>query len=564
MFDFIRHYSLESLPEQDFLSHSLNQIQHFPPDYVIVAQNERSDRQSDHAVISYYRECMLVDASNRDVVFQHVDKLIDYDRLGVFTDIGTRYHHTYCDGLTNREAMESEPDYLVHFFAQIRYAVGTDAPTVDFSQPFIWFWDAYQIKNQWFYTDKAGNRHELARITYDQSTHQYRLEIRTRELRTFLACYQKVLFVRDDIGICRDDSFSDKIDRSISGRWFKYHLYSAVMDTLKNQNYLGFEGWHILEGKVTDARPRFMNAIDEFEYPVFIIGVNDNGENVKYSCDPTKLNKAGSPLYLQPVFFTPDVLEQYRNTDKYCVTDTDIECIINGHVLWGIDAEQNSEGLVQVYLGDLGTKLPGSERKKWIPYNTFPVGDMNPNRIKRDFLGLWTDTGDTPISELFLQFKNARRVVIKRFGASLWRDLDQQTQKEYSSLAIPLVNSVQSFHQGMLIIAKVFVDSLDSKFLDQYVSKGEKNEGTLSKFKRLCINYQLDLGLYSYLHSIYRYRSAGGAAHLPNSESPKVRKNLGLEDNVTPKHDFAFVCQKLAGDLQIFSESVDSMNRQNN
>ena len=87
----------------------------------------------------------------------------------------------------------------------MRDALGSTTPEVDILPSFLWFWDAYRVKDEWKYTDVTGKELPLLRFTLDISEDDeanWKLEVRALELRTFLYYCDKELL------LCTDDTYA--------------------------------------------------------------------------------------------------------------------------------------------------------------------------------------------------------------------------------------------------------------------------------------------------------------------------------------------------------------------
>lgn len=131
----------------------------------------------------------------------------------------------------------------------------------------------------------------------------------------------------------------------------------------------------------------------EEPFPDFIIGEDDFGGALRFSCDPNRLanyfgGNPDAPHYLTPVFFRRDVLQRYyEHPEKYSVEDGYLRC--GG--LWGIQIDNDSSDYVVVFLGDLGRDLPATERDYWRAFNVPPIGSMSETAFRRSFLSQFGD-----------------------------------------------------------------------------------------------------------------------------------------------------------------------------
>ena len=126
------------------------------------------------------------------------------------------------------------------------------------------------------------------------------------------------------------------------------------------------------------------------KFEKFIIGVNEKGKEIKFTCDESKLANffganPNAPNFLTRIFFKKDVLDKYYGKpSKYSIKD--------GYLLytredgvneWGIEIDNNAKNCIGVYLGDLG-RMPFEEQKYWKLYNIIN-GDFSPVSVMRDF-----------------------------------------------------------------------------------------------------------------------------------------------------------------------------------
>ncbi|NEQ78718.1 MAG: hypothetical protein F6K23_40455, partial [Okeania sp. SIO2C9] len=130
------------------------------------------------------------------------------------------------------------------------------------------------------------------------------------------------------------------------------------------------------------------NGNAEKDYIDFIIGLDENGDSVKYSCNPHGLAKffganPDAPHYFTPVFFRREVLTKYyANPERYSVEDGYLRC----QGLWGLRIDNNHDEYIVVFLGDLGVDLRSEERMYWRSYNVPPEGKISKTNFKRSFL----------------------------------------------------------------------------------------------------------------------------------------------------------------------------------
>lgn len=197
--------------------------------------------------------------------------------------------------------------------------------------------------------------------------------------------------------------------------------------------------------------------------------------------------------------------------------------------LWGVDISINSAGLVEVYLGDIGSKIPHEEWGHWRSYNVPPEGKMEEGRFRRDFLNQSASSPD-PIGEMRRAREEANNAARRKLGGELWRPLPSDLELQYRSLMGPLTDDPSALIGPLLIIAKVFVDGLDSKLLKKVVGGSEKDEKSLSLLRKLLTSLGDTADSSKVLRDLYAMRSRGGVAHLSNSGSRAALADLGIAE----------------------------------
>lgn len=279
-------------------------------------------------------------------------------------------------------------------------------------------------------------------------------------------------------------------------------------------------GQYLLSGIVTAKTPRYSGLRETEKPPDFIYEVDPvTGRNKMHSCDPDLLGSYfdadDSRLhYLTPIYFRRAVLQPYvAEPHRYRVSSSRLECLS----LWAVDISFNSVGLVEVYLGDIGEKIPDSEWGHWKTYNIPPEGTMDEGRYRRDFLGQWASSKDVT-GDLRRARESAARSTESALGVPIWRPLNGTLKAQFDSLIGPLTESPTDLNSTLLIVTKALIDSIDPAPL-KYLAPGKKDVKSLALLGR----YLDSIGDENDTSEIFRllqsYRSRGGVAHLENSSS---------------------------------------------
>lgn len=494
----------------------LNDIDLNPSGWVVV--EEHFYTQNEHGG----RGCVLVEAGSDEAALG--DTTWIGRELGGFSIWSSPSGESgYDNGLT-----EDRGGVITEFFVQARNATGTSLPQIDVSHPFLWFWDAFEVPNGWQYVSAAGREHEL--IRYERSEDAWKVEVRVQELRTFLNAYGKSAIVQVDYVTKVEQRGFERVDSDFRNGWahVDFHAVADFLTASDRPSMSRLFGQYVLTGQNTARRPRWEEFHSATEHPSFIYGTHsETGEHLTHSCDPDQLgtyfDQDNSRLhYLTPIYFKREVLQDYvAEPGRYEVTPFRLSCFN----LWGVDISINTAGLVEVYLGDIGSKIPHEAWGHWRSYNVPPEGKMEEGRFRRDLLNQWASSPD-PIGDMRRAREDANGAAVKKLGGELWRSLPSDLELQYRSLMGPLTDDPSALIGPLLIIAKVFVDGLDSKLLKKVVVGGEKDEKSLSLLRKLLTSLGDAADSSKVLRDLYAMRSRGGVAHLSNSDSKAALAEL--------------------------------------
>ena len=538
-------------PAMKLFEERLRTVTPTPLDWVIINRFERREYDNKYGKAEYTQttHCALIDNESDSVARAlHNFSIPGLGKFDLRVSERSTTGYEPCYGLRSEKA----PSY--GFFTQVRDALGSTTPEVDILPSFLWFWDAYRVKDEWKYTDATGKELPLLRFTLDTSENDeanWKLEARALELRTFLYYCDKELL------LCTDDTYAglpcDGDARQENSRdWCSYTFMKEAENPLR-KSVIALFGKYIIHGAKNTQFPRFLDDEATTDYPSFIIGLTPDGKTISASCDPSQLSgypgsSPNHPNKLEQVCFKPEVLQRYStNPDKYQISDRSIACVINGRPLWQLDISTNSDGLVEAYLGDLSS-LPHEELPYWKSFNIAPSGTPNPNRVLRDHFNMPTDASDAPILELMSAFRKASENVKEQLGVSIWKEPDSHTLKKINTLATPTVDNTEAFNNAMLALTKAFADTLDGTQLRKLSGNVDDKIGSIQIAILFFKSQGADTSLLEYLKHVHDFRSGGGAAHRPNGkgDAPKrLRRLLGDCGSTDWSERFVYVCNQL-------------------
>jgi hypothetical protein len=254
----------------------------------------------------------------------------------------------------------SDGDVAVEFFVQVRRPSGAALPVVEISYPFFWYWDAFPTNTGWKYLNRAGREQDL--IRWERGDDGWKVEVRALEFRQFLAAYGRHAIIQLDYVPKTYSAEFERVDDEFENEWAHFDFH-AVHDMSMGDRpaFSRLLGQFRITGLKNSRIPRFEERRQERAYPTFIYALDsETGQPLTHTCDPDQLgtyfDKDGTRLhYLTPIYFKREVLQPYASEPtRYRLSPSRLSCLD----LWGLDISFNSDGLVEVYLGDLGRDLP--------------------------------------------------------------------------------------------------------------------------------------------------------------------------------------------------------------
>ena len=511
-------------------------IEPFPTDWLIVEQHDRRTHNTDGV------STIIISPGARAEVFsEHEWSTHSLGNFGIVGDSDVELGQSEAIGEGHAE-----------FFCQVQPNHRVRPPTVEMSQPFLWFWDAIRDGNNWFYVDSAGREQPLVRSTIEGDN--YTVEVRALELRRYLGQRGMLGVIQHDHVLRAETEAFELFQLEYDSDWCSF-AWHAVHDQLIS-DYPALSrllGKNVITGIPGGPSPSWLDYGND-NFLEFVIGVDgESGGMISFSCNPDLVSNyfgknPDAPHYLTPVHFDQKVLDRYLDDpDHYSVSSTRLSALD----MWSISIGRTSTGDVDVYLGDLGRDLPWQERDHWRAHNIAPRGRMNGDRYKRDFLGQFAGEQD-PLDAL----RDARRAVNEasqaRLGWPIFRPLGPNDAIAFGKLHPPVLDSERALVQPVLLLAKALVDAIDSKAIKSLLDSTEQQ--SLRLLEELLRYLGGDGSVVQPLRNLYRLRSSGGVAHLAGGSREKVHDAVGIAG--LPPAD---AVNKLASDL---TESLNRMSKQ--
>lgn len=355
---------------------------------------------------------------------------------------------------------------------------------IEISEEFRFYFDLYEdrsnkdlIKFIIFHDD--GEDECIAEIT------TYQAKIKIKYLKEYLSVRKMICALYFDLMRFSPKSFEElKIKEHDKEYKSDEYIYSLL---IRNSPLSGSQIQSWLMGKkivspLKEYTPTIWRSNVEKKYEEFIIDIDENGNEVLYTCGEKKLanffgKNEGYPFFLTPVYFKKEVLQKYyNNPEKYEVQDGSIYC----KGFWHLRLDNNHPDHVMVFLGDLG-RLSNKEQLHWKHYNIYATG-MSRTNFERSIEGKFSDP-ESPDLFFKYRFEEFQKLWYHNFGWYLFKPLSEKDKHHYSSLHIPTTNEQKEFDEQILSLVKTFIDSLNEKELAKGLVIEKENSKGIDKFE---------------------------------------------------------------------------------
>ena len=407
---------------------------------------------------------------------------------------------------------------------------------LEISEEFRLFHNLYHDRqgNRYFKIDDDGDETLVAVIEESRNL----VKIRLQELRQFLAVKEMHLSLQFDYRVYSRYSLADlgvpeggREQRDGHTCWNLY--YGDVrLASAPGRSVSILHGKRLIEPlpKALSEFPGFAERTEQ-NYVDFVIGLDHDGRELEYTCNPKALaNNFGAnpeaPHFLTKVDFHKQVLDRYyQEPSKYEVEDGILRC---GY-LWHLRMDNHHMDKVCVWLGDLSS-LSYKQQLHWRSFNFVSGTEVSPTYFQRQILGQPADS-DRIEDRFFRQYDDLYRLCLCVLGWPVLLPLDSRDKHHMRSIRVPATNEQQEFDELVLGLAKTMIDSLNEKQLralvPNYQTKGLTGsisilESALQYFGE--INNDSHIG---FLRSLQDLRSAG-SAHRKGGKYQQITRRLGI------------------------------------
>ncbi|WP_157099325.1 hypothetical protein [Microbispora sp. ATCC PTA-5024] len=483
--------------------------------WITVYEYTKKDREK----IGYHCALAAPDALDRCLDNTSWDVLIGQGMPGFnwYPDGTRRYFRFDCgEGIepliVSRDFYGLKPEYL------------------ELSEEFRYFHNLYEDRRNGTFIafDDSGDDVEVVRLT------QEKVQIRSKFLKDYLAArgMHMLLFFEfdrwspknlDELGL--DKQYQDL--REEAYRFVRYiDVLSGVTDPT-TKVYARLLGKKIIKG-TENYRPSLDWHCKSQKYEDFIIGVDEDGNEVHHTSDEEKLSNyfgknPGAPHYLTPVFFRKTVMTKYYNDpSKYRVEDGIVYC--SGY--WSLRLDNNHRDYVVVYLGDLG-KLSHKEQLYWKSFNVVPDGGVSDVAFRRGILGQWLSP-DEPALAFKAMYERFRVHWRERFGWDLFKPLKSEDQHYWGTLHVPVGENQKEFDDQVMALAKLLIERLNEREVAKYIKVEDSDKGITKFEKYLDVIGFPDRGRFiALLRNLNGLRS--GPAHVKGKDYQRAAQHFDLD-----------------------------------
>lgn len=456
--------------------------EHLAKDWTIVAKTNKLNDNEDIFTISCFAS--PANQETRDTLFGR-------DTWEIGSDFGIPSFNVEDDDEWDfQENVECQVNNAVLKPFVIRRNFHSYVPSkFEIVQHFLFYYGAFWVEDKKEYQtiEEGGELITIAKHIRNSPDDEL-VFINTNYLRNYLAMTKSYLVRFHD----HKRRFKDQMPFKTKDASHKDYSCSYRIEVYNESFMSGYLSYSRLLGKdiiKPFAKPstRFTFETSDKDYVNFIYDVTENGESMEYTCNEDKLSSyftdTGAPHFLTPVYFNKSVLLKYYSEPKrFTVTFHHFSCLN----LWGIDIDITKEGLVQVWLGDLG-RLPPNEQLHWKQYNVKPRGTISQHRFATDFEAKFStpDIEETPIAYLLSAFNELNSITEKKYSDKVFLELTENDSHYLKIVRVPLTEEWKEFDEQIQALAKIFCDSINVKLLEKISNKKIDNKeikGSISLF----------------------------------------------------------------------------------
>ena len=431
----------------------------------------------------------------------------------------------------------------------------------EISQVFILYYNAFEVESEGIYRriNENGDLEDVLRISKPREDETIIL-VNKHLLKNYLAANKSYLVRYHDHRRLQ----TNEIDNEEQGM-YRISTFHSCFDIVLRRNIMSdkFKGGSRLIGKdIIEPYPKpneqhyhYLRGERERKFVNFIIGHDEDGKEIEETCDEKRLSSyfkdRGTPHFLTPVYFKGEVLVKYINQPSWKSL--------------GIDYNKTAEGLIMVWLGDLG-RISYEEQLYWRSFNVAPSGPVPKEVVMRDIMGVLVEPEGNVVYDFRKAFELLQKKSRDRYSEPLFKPLRDRDEHIEKWIRLPIFDTPREFDDIILGLAKLTSDSLNVDLLESLTRrKIDPNDGIYGKIDLLSV-YLDDLSVENEtkekiifgLRMVNKLRSKG-AAHPSGDDFLQQMERFKLVGLTTTKAIEKVVIQ-LTLSLQKLIDVVDSLD----
>lgn len=414
----------------------------------------------------------------------------------------------------------------------------------------------YEPKENKYYKLIDGNEYLIIDVQEDE------VKIRLKEIKEFLKVKDMYLVLQFDmkeysLKTLKELNLSDS--KNYQDDLLTYSLNFGDFGGLSTNNTFSR-----LLGKKLIAPFQNLTSQKKNKFTEYIITIDDDGNDISFSSNPEKLSNGFSsekttPDYLTPIFFKKEVLDKYYNQpSKYSINSSILYC----GSLWSMQIDNNQDGIVCVWLGDLGSSLSYEEQLYWRSFNIPPAGSISKSYYEQQILANFTES-EHPEHIFKNKYNQLAQISEEKLGWKLLLPLSNEDEHYFTSLRVPSTNEQKGFDELVLSLTKILIDSLNEKEINIIIKSSEINDikGSINRLQKVLEDKQIadDIGAINFLRNVQNLRSAS-SAHRKGKNYKRIAKLFEIDDK-SLSNVFSDILNKSIEILNFYIHIVNQVNK---
>ena len=404
---------------------------------------------------------------------------------------------------------------------------------LEISEEFRLFHNLYHDRREDRYIkfDDSGNEDVVAIIKPKS------VKIRMKEIRQFLAVKEMHLSIQFDITVSSSKTL-EEMGLTAGGRdvrdelvcWnLSYGNFWPPSNPRSKRSFSILLGVRLIE-PLPKAKSEFGGFAEEStkQYTDFIIGMDDNGDEVVHTCNPDKLSNffganPEAPNYVTSVSFRKQVLDKYyQQPSKYKIEDGTLRC----GSLWDMRIDNHHNDKVCAMLGDLGL-LPQQEQLHWKSHNIASTSGYSEVTFRRDFGVEWVES-DRPEHVFQERYRDLAEVCRANIGWQIFLPLASSDEYHLQILRVPATDEQRDFDDLVLGLATILVGSLNEGRLKLLLPQSQENR-SINLLATVLANYDAEGGSSKHIEFLRNLQSlrSSGSAHRKGERYDSVIEKIG-------------------------------------